>query len=106
MSGAVVTDTPVSWEPPPPGRTEVPVDISVVIPCLNEAGSIGRCVDKALEGIRRSGLVGEVVVCDNGSMTAPPKLPPRTAPGWSSDRSAATAAPISRDSSRPGAAIW
>src|SRR5829696_2086479 len=43
------------------------VDISVVMPCLNEEGSIGACVDKALEGIRRSGLRGEVVVCDNGS---------------------------------------
>lgn len=43
------------------------VDVSVVMPCLNEEGSIGRCVDKALEGIRRTGLRGEVVVCDNGS---------------------------------------
>jgi hypothetical protein len=43
------------------------LDISVVMPCLNEEGSIGACVDKALEGIRRSGLRGEVVVCDNGS---------------------------------------
>jgi glycosyltransferase involved in cell wall biosynthesis len=43
------------------------VDISVVMPCLNEAGSVGICVTKALEGIRRSGLEGEVVVADNGS---------------------------------------
>jgi glycosyltransferase involved in cell wall biosynthesis len=43
------------------------VDISVVMPCLNEETSIGSCVDKAVEGIRRSGLSGEVVVCDNGS---------------------------------------
>ena len=43
------------------------VAISVVMPCLNEEESIGPCVDKALEGIRRTGLPGEVVVCDNGS---------------------------------------
>jgi glycosyltransferase involved in cell wall biosynthesis len=43
------------------------VDISVVMPCLNEAASVGICVTKALEGIRRSGLEGEVVVSDNGS---------------------------------------
>lgn len=43
------------------------VDISVVMPCLNEETSIGSCVDKAIEGIRRTGLRGEVVVCDNGS---------------------------------------
>jgi glycosyltransferase involved in cell wall biosynthesis len=43
------------------------VDISVVMPCLNEAESVGICVTKALEGIRRTGLRGEVVVSDNGS---------------------------------------
>jgi glycosyltransferase involved in cell wall biosynthesis len=42
-------------------------DISVVMPCLNEAGSVGICVAKAFEGIRLSGLSGEVVVADNGS---------------------------------------
>jgi glycosyltransferase involved in cell wall biosynthesis len=44
-----------------------PVDISVVMPCLNEAESVGICVTKALEGIRRTGLTGEVIVSDNGS---------------------------------------
>jgi glycosyltransferase involved in cell wall biosynthesis len=43
------------------------IDISVVMPCLNEEESVGICVSKALEGIRRSGLRGEVVVSDNGS---------------------------------------
>jgi glycosyltransferase involved in cell wall biosynthesis len=43
------------------------VDISVVMPCLNEADSVGICVTKALEGIRRTGLSGEVIVSDNGS---------------------------------------
>jgi glycosyltransferase involved in cell wall biosynthesis len=43
------------------------VDISVVMPCLNEEGSVGICVAKAFEGIRKTGLVGEVVVSDNGS---------------------------------------
>jgi glycosyltransferase involved in cell wall biosynthesis len=49
------------------GSSAVPVDISVVMPCLNEEASVGICVTKALEGIRRSGLRGEVVVSDNGS---------------------------------------
>lgn len=43
------------------------LDISVVMPCLNEAASVGTCVAKAFEGIRLCGLVGEVVVADNGS---------------------------------------
>src|SRR5208282_1146329 len=44
-----------------------PVEVSVVIPCLNEANSIGVCVEKAREALRSAGLRGEVVVADNGS---------------------------------------
>jgi glycosyltransferase involved in cell wall biosynthesis len=43
------------------------VDVSVVIPCLNEANSIGICVEKAVTSLRAAGLRGEVVVADNGS---------------------------------------
>jgi glycosyltransferase involved in cell wall biosynthesis len=43
------------------------VEVSVVIPCLNEAQSIGACVDKALAAFRAAGIAGEVVVADNGS---------------------------------------
>jgi Glycosyl transferase family 2 len=42
-------------------------EITVVIPCLNEEEAVGKVVDQALEGIRRSGRTGEVVVVDNGS---------------------------------------
>ena len=42
--------------------------ISVVMPCLNEAASVARCVEKALRGIAKTGLSGEVVVVDNGSI--------------------------------------
>src|SRR5271163_1509891 len=44
-----------------------PVDVSVVIPCLNEANSIAFCVEKAVKAFRSAGLRGEVVVADNGS---------------------------------------
>src|SRR5260370_36408780 len=44
-----------------------PLEVSVVIPCLNEAKSIGLCVDKALRALAESSLRGEVVVADNGS---------------------------------------
>ena len=43
------------------------VDVSVVIPCLNEANSLAFCIDKAVDAIRKAGLAGEVVVADNGS---------------------------------------
>jgi len=39
----------------------------VIIPCLNEEAAVGTVVDRAFEGIRRSGRRGEVVVVDNGS---------------------------------------
>ena len=42
-------------------------EISVVIPCLNEEEAVGKVVDQALEGIRRSGRTGEVIVVDNAS---------------------------------------
>lgn len=51
----------------PDGIEGQDVVISVVMPCLNEEETIGACVTKALEGIRRTGLPGEVVVSDNGS---------------------------------------
>ncbi|MBD3379124.1 MAG: glycosyltransferase [Candidatus Omnitrophica bacterium] len=43
------------------------VDFSVVIPALNEEGTVGICVDKALGSFKASGRNGEVIVVDNGS---------------------------------------
>jgi glycosyltransferase involved in cell wall biosynthesis len=43
------------------------VRVSVVIPCLNEAESIGQCVAAAQRVLDRHGLDGEVLVVDNGS---------------------------------------
>ncbi|TFE33443.1 glycosyltransferase family 2 protein [Frankia sp. B2] len=44
-----------------------PVEVSVVMPCLNEQESVGVCVRKALAGLATAGAAGEVVVVDNGS---------------------------------------
>src|SRR5690348_7399615 len=43
------------------------LEISVVIPCLNEANSIGICIEKARRAFDAGGLRGEIVVADNGS---------------------------------------
>ena len=43
------------------------VQVSVVIPCLNEADSIGQCVAAAQRVLDEHDLFGEVVVVDNGS---------------------------------------
>ena len=47
--------------------TEYPVELSVVIPCLNEGQTVGKRVRQALEVLRRAGVAGEVIVADNGS---------------------------------------
>jgi len=43
------------------------VELSVVIPCLNEADTLGVCLEKAFKSIRAAGIVAEVIVADNGS---------------------------------------
>lgn len=44
------------------------VEVSVVIPCLNEEQSIGVVIEKAQNTLARMGMCGEVVVADNGSV--------------------------------------
>jgi glycosyltransferase involved in cell wall biosynthesis len=48
-------------------KTAEVVEVSVVIPCLNEANSLGICIAKALSAFSSAGIAGEVVVADNGS---------------------------------------
>jgi len=43
------------------------LELSVVIPCLNEADTIGICVEKAQRALRENRIAGEIVVADNGS---------------------------------------
>ena len=48
------------------GRSERP-EVSVVIPCLNEAATVGTCIRKAQTSLAELGVDAEVVVADNGS---------------------------------------
>ncbi len=41
--------------------------LSVVIPCLNEEGTIKTCIDKCIKAFDELNIEGEVVVSDNGS---------------------------------------
>ena len=43
------------------------MELTVVMPCLNEAETVATCVRKAVQFIADSGISGEVVVADNGS---------------------------------------
>ena len=54
-------------------KTAAPL-VSVVMPCLNEEATIGRCVAKAWRGIELAGVPGEVIVADNGSTDRSPEI--------------------------------
>jgi glycosyltransferase involved in cell wall biosynthesis len=51
----------------PAERSPAEIHVSVVIPCLNEAENIERCVELAYAVLDDSGIPGEVIVVDNGS---------------------------------------
>jgi glycosyltransferase involved in cell wall biosynthesis len=50
-----------------PVAAEAPVEVSVVMPCLNEADTLATCIEKAQRALRDHGLRGEIIIADNGS---------------------------------------
>lgn len=65
-------------------------EVSIVMPCLNEADTLEQCIRKAHEGLAAAGINGEIVVADNGSTDgsqdiarrAGARLVPVQAPGY------------------------
>jgi len=51
-----------------------PVEISVVLPCLNEADTLAACIAKAQEGLAAAGVPGQIIVADNGSTDGSPEI--------------------------------
>jgi glycosyltransferase involved in cell wall biosynthesis len=47
--------------------TQASVEVSIVMPCLNEAETIARCIQKAQRAAERLGVSAEVIIADNGS---------------------------------------
>lgn len=43
------------------------LELSVIMPCLNEAETLATCIRKALQCIKENGIAGEVLIADNGS---------------------------------------
>jgi glycosyltransferase involved in cell wall biosynthesis len=43
------------------------IEVSVVIPCLNEEDTLASCIEKARRALREHNIAGEIVVADNGS---------------------------------------
>lgn len=48
-------------------KSAVPVELSIVFPCLNEEASLAACLQRAREACRQAGISFELVVADNGS---------------------------------------
>ena len=46
---------------------EKPIELTIVMPCLNEAETLKICIDKAMKYLNDNNISGEVVIGDNGS---------------------------------------
>ena len=53
---------------------ETEIELSIVMPCLNEADTVVECVRKGLEGLKAAGCKGEIILADNGSMDGSQQL--------------------------------
>ena len=52
-------------------------ELTILMPCLNEAATVGSCVAKARGFLERTGIDGEVLIADNGSDDGSPELAAR-----------------------------
>jgi glycosyltransferase involved in cell wall biosynthesis len=43
------------------------VELTILMPCLNEADTLASCIRKSLRFLSTSGVVGEILIADNGS---------------------------------------
>ncbi|HKB56242.1 MAG TPA: glycosyltransferase family 2 protein [Lacunisphaera sp.] len=57
-----------------PTPSTAPLELTVVMPCLNEARTITGCVREARAALAAAGIAGEVLVADNGSTDGSPEL--------------------------------
>jgi glycosyltransferase involved in cell wall biosynthesis len=48
-------------------QDQINIELSIIMPCLNEAETLGICIQKANNFIKREKINGEVIISDNGS---------------------------------------
>jgi glycosyltransferase involved in cell wall biosynthesis len=61
MQGYTIDPTPTD------GLGAEGIELTILMPCLNEALTVGTCIEKALSFLQRTGIRGEVLIADNGS---------------------------------------
>ncbi|MGB8732819.1 MAG: glycosyltransferase, partial [Candidatus Sulfotelmatobacter sp.] len=65
---AVAPRAEANYQPVPVPLKELQtVEVSVVMPCLNEAETLETCIVKARRALQEANIAGEVVIADNGS---------------------------------------
>lgn len=69
VANALARSFPLPASQPGDGshRREAELELTIVMPCLNEAETIGVCIKKALAFLNNHGVSGEVLIADNGS---------------------------------------
>src|SRR4029077_19753338 len=60
--------------PKPASSTPTDVEDSIVLPCVNEAETLAKCIKHAQSAIARGGLAAEIIVADNGSTDGSQKI--------------------------------
>src|SRR6266511_3827220 len=50
-----------------PGSEESSLELTIVMPCLNEAETLASCIKKAQRWLSRNHVAGEIIIADNGS---------------------------------------
>nr|AIA93864.1 CAZy families GT2 protein [uncultured Streptosporangium sp.] len=56
------------------------VELTILMPCLNEAETLEVCIRKARSFLARAGIAGEVLISDNGSTDGSQELARRRGP--------------------------
>src|SRR5258706_14753319 len=62
----VMAHVEVDISQPQSTRSET-VEVSIVMPCLNEADTLATCIEKAQRALRHANINGEIIIDDNGS---------------------------------------
>lgn len=64
MATSIARELPASGDVQ---ATPKPIELTILMPCLDEAETLAVCIGKARGFLTRAGVVGEVLVADNGS---------------------------------------
>ena len=60
---------------PTESQTESPrTELSILMPCLNEAETLATCIKKAQQSLKELNVAGEVIIADNGSTDGSPEI--------------------------------